>query len=62
MRRVELAVVCAIAVFVAGCGAGATGPTTSSSSGAGARSDGVSELRSVAQLRAAFNAQGGCRG
>ena len=55
MRRLALVAVCAVALAAAGCGAGTTEPTTSSTPAAG-RSGGVTELRSVDQLRAAFDA------
>ena len=56
MRRLAALLVCAAAVAVAGCGGG--GRATSSSAPATKR-DGVTELRSIGQLRAAFNAHPG---
>ena len=56
MRRLATTlVVCAVAVVVAACG----GSRATSSSARAAKRDGVTELRSVGQLRAAFNAHPG---
>ena len=56
MRRLATTlVVCAVAVVAAACG----GSQATSSSAAAAKRDGVTELRSVGQLRAAFNAHPG---
>ena len=56
MRRLATTlVVCAVAVVVAACG----GSRATSSSAPAAKRDGVTELRSVGQLRAAFNAHPG---
>jgi hypothetical protein len=52
MTRLATLLLCAAAVVIAGCGGG--GRDTSSSAPA-AKRDGVTELRSVGQLRAAFN-------
>jgi hypothetical protein len=55
MRRLAVLVTIALALLVAGCGGGthASGPAPK------AKSDGVTELKDVAQLRAAFNAREG---
>ena len=55
MRRLATLLVCAAAVVVAGCG----GSPAASSSAPAAERDGVTELRSIGQLRAAFNAHPG---
>jgi hypothetical protein len=55
MRRLATLLVCAAAVVVAGCG----GSPAASSSAPAAERGGVTELRSIGQLRAAFNAHPG---
>jgi hypothetical protein len=55
MRRLPTLLLCVAAVVVAGCG----GTRASSSSAPAAKRDGVTELRSIGQLRAAFNAHPG---
>jgi hypothetical protein len=55
MRRAALLLACAIVLLVGGCGRQTRTPSTP----AKAKSDGVTELRDIGQLRAAFNAHGG---
>jgi hypothetical protein len=56
MRRLATLLVCAAAVVIAGCGGGSR---ATSSSAPAAKRDGVTQLRSIGQLRAAFNAHPG---